>query len=64
MQPLSDTRFLHTEPHHDDLMLGYLPHIVRHVRSPSNTHYFSCMTGGFTSGASGCEWIRTDTMRR
>jgi glucosamine-6-phosphate deaminase len=49
MQPLSDTRFLHTEPHHDDLMLGYLPHIVRHVRSPSNTHYFSCMTGGFTS---------------
>ena len=49
MQPLSDTRFLHTEPHHDELMLGYLPHIVRHVRCPSNTHYFSCMTGGFTS---------------
>ena len=48
-QPLSDTRFLHTEPHHDDLMLGYLPHIVRHVRNASNTHYFSCMTGGFTS---------------
>ena len=46
---LSSTRFLHTEPHHDDLMLGYLPFIVRHVRDPTNTHYFACMTSGFTS---------------
>ena len=46
---LSDTRFLHTEPHHDDLMLGYLPHIVRHTRDASNTHYFACLTGGFTA---------------
>lgn len=45
----SDTRFLHTEPHHDDLMLGYLPFIVRHTRSASNTHFFSCLTGGFTA---------------
>jgi hypothetical protein len=37
---LSETRFLHTEPHHDDLMLGYLPWIVRHMRDPSNDHYF------------------------
>jgi glucosamine-6-phosphate deaminase len=48
-QTLSDTRFLHTEPHHDDLMLGYLPHIVRHTRDASNTHYFACLTGGFTA---------------
>ncbi len=48
-QTLSDTRFLHTEPHHDDLMLGYLPYIVRHTRIASNTHYFSCLTGGFTA---------------
>ncbi|HJP33220.1 MAG TPA: glucosamine-6-phosphate deaminase [Candidatus Latescibacteria bacterium] len=48
-QTLTDTRFLHTEPHHDDLMLGYLPYIVRHTRSASNTHYFSCLTGGFTA---------------
>jgi hypothetical protein len=46
---LSDTRFLHTEPHHDDLMIGYLPHIVRHTRDASNTHYFACLTGGFTA---------------
>ena len=43
------TRFFHTEPHHDDLMLGYLPYIVRHVRDASNTHYFACFTSGFTA---------------
>ncbi|OGB68167.1 MAG: glucosamine-6-phosphate deaminase [Caldithrix sp. RBG_13_44_9] len=46
---LSNTRFLHTEPHHDDLMLGCLPIIVRHIRNASNTHYFACLTSGFTS---------------
>ncbi|MBT7863593.1 MAG: glucosamine-6-phosphate deaminase [Gemmatimonadetes bacterium] len=49
MGTLSDTRFLHTEPHHDDLMLGYLPYIVRHVRDATNTHTFACLTGGFTA---------------
>lgn len=48
-QAASHTRFLHTEPHHDDIMLGYLPHLVRHVRVPSNTHYFACLTSGFTA---------------
>ena len=48
-QTLSDTRFLHTEPHHDDLMLGYLSYIVRHVRDATNVHYFACFTGGFTA---------------
>jgi glucosamine-6-phosphate deaminase len=46
---LTDTRFLHTEPHHDDLMLGYLPYIVRHVRDARNTHHFACLTSGFTA---------------
>lgn len=41
--------FLHTGPHHDDIMLGYLPHIVHLVRSPRNKHYFAVMTSGFTS---------------
>jgi len=45
----ADTRFLHTEPHHDDLMLGYLPLIVRNVRNPSNEHYFVTLTSGFTA---------------
>ncbi|NOZ22885.1 MAG: glucosamine-6-phosphate deaminase [Planctomycetes bacterium] len=48
-QTLSGKCFFHTEPHHDDLMLGYLPYIVRHVRDSSNTHYFVCFTSGFTS---------------
>ncbi|MBM4047866.1 MAG: glucosamine-6-phosphate deaminase, partial [Planctomycetes bacterium] len=46
---LSQTTFFHTEPHHDDLMLGCLPAIVRHVRDASNTHHFVCMTSGFTA---------------
>ncbi len=41
--------FLHTEPHHDDLMLGYLPYIVRHIREHSTTHYFATLTSGFTA---------------
>lgn len=41
--------FLHTGPHHDDIMLGYLPHIIHLVRTPLNKHYFVNMTSGFTS---------------
>ena len=68
-QTLTDTRFLHTEPHHDDLMLGYLPYIVRHTRSAANTHYFACLTGGFTSVTNAfigthvdhlAQWLETD----
>lgn len=44
-----DTRFLHTEPHHDDIMLGYLPAVVRHVRSATNKHWFATFTSGFTA---------------
>jgi len=46
---LSGTHFLHTEPHHDDIMLGYLPYVVRHVRDTSNVHCFATLTSGFTS---------------
>ncbi len=46
---LTGTRFLHTEPHHDDIMLGYLASVVRHGRDPANTHHFACMTSGFTA---------------
>ena len=45
----TSTRFLHTEPHHDDLMLGYLPYIVRNMRDASNIHYFVTLTSGFTA---------------
>lgn len=49
MQPLENHCFLHTEPHHDDIMLGYFAHIVRHFRKASNRHYFLTLTSGFTS---------------
>ncbi|HOL66961.1 MAG TPA: glucosamine-6-phosphate deaminase, partial [bacterium] len=49
IQPPEATRYLHTGPHHDDIMLGYLPFIVHLVRSPRTTHYFATLTSGFTS---------------
>jgi len=49
MQSLENTCFLHTEPHHDDIMLGYFTHIARHFRKASNRHYFTTLTSGFTS---------------
>jgi glucosamine-6-phosphate deaminase len=41
--------FLHTEPHHDDLALGCLPFIVRHIREHSTQHHFVTLTSGFTA---------------
>ncbi|TVQ35404.1 MAG: glucosamine-6-phosphate deaminase [Spirochaetaceae bacterium] len=49
MHNRSNTRFLHTEPHHDDIMLGYLPSVVRNIREHSNHHHFATMTSGFTA---------------
>ena len=46
---LENETFYHTGPHHDDIMLGFLPHIVHLIRSPKNKHYFTNMTSGFTS---------------
>lgn len=45
--------FLHTEPHHDDLMLGCLPFIVRHIREHSTRHFFATLTSGFTAVTNG-----------
>jgi len=41
--------FLHTEPHHDDIMLGYFSQLVRHLRRHTNAHHFITLTSGFTS---------------
>ncbi|MCD6175341.1 MAG: glucosamine-6-phosphate deaminase [Planctomycetes bacterium] len=49
LETLTNKSFLHTEPHHDDIMLGYFAHVVRHLRSASNTHHFMALTSGFTS---------------
>lgn len=49
VQTVSKMVFLHTEPHHDDIMLGYMPYIYHLVRDPSNRHYFGNLTSGFTA---------------
>jgi len=46
---IENERILHTGPHHDDIMLGYLPYIVHLVRNASNQHHFSVLTSGFTA---------------
>ena len=45
----SGATFLHTEPHHDDLILGCMPYIVRHIREHSTQHFFTTFTSGFTA---------------
>ncbi len=41
--------FLHTAPHHDDIMLAYLSYLVRLMREPSSVHYFNYLTSGFNA---------------
>jgi glucosamine-6-phosphate deaminase len=41
--------YLHTGPHHDDIMLGILPHIAHQLRSASNRFHFAVLTSGFTA---------------
>ncbi len=47
--PVTDTTFFHTEPHHDDIMLAYLPYLYHLVRDPKNHHKFANLTSGFTA---------------
>ncbi|NQV42681.1 MAG: glucosamine-6-phosphate deaminase [Candidatus Marinimicrobia bacterium] len=49
LTPIQDDVFFHTAPHHDDIMLGYLAHIVHLVRTPRNEHHFAYMTSGFNA---------------
>jgi glucosamine-6-phosphate deaminase len=41
--------FLHTGPHHDDIMLGILPWIIPQLRVASNKFHFAVFTSGFTA---------------
>ena len=41
--------YLHTGPHHDDIMLGILPHVAHQLRSASNRFHFAILTSGFTA---------------
>ncbi|HRQ30128.1 MAG TPA: hypothetical protein PLU49_08650 [Saprospiraceae bacterium] len=48
-ESLSHQMFYHTGPHHDDIMLGLLPHIHRLSRNETNRSHFAVMTSGFTA---------------
>ena len=41
--------YYHTGPHHDDIMLGMLPHVHRVSRNETNRSHFSILTSGFTA---------------
>jgi glucosamine-6-phosphate deaminase len=45
----SEQTFLHTGPHHDDIMLGIFPCIIPQLRVHSNKFHFSVLTSGFTA---------------
>ncbi len=45
----SNETILHTGPHHDDIMLGYMPYIMHLVRQPSNRNEFCVLTSGFNA---------------
>ncbi len=47
--PLENKSFMHMGPHHDDIMLGYLPYIIHMVRPASNNHSFNYATSGFNA---------------
>ena len=54
MKEHSGTVFLHTEPHHDDIMLGYQPALIRDLHNPGTEHYFATATSGFTAVTNYC----------
>ena len=45
----NDQVFLHTGPHHDDIMLGIFPCIIPQLRVASNRFHFAVLTSGFTA---------------
>ncbi|CAN5415111.1 glucosamine-6-phosphate deaminase [soil metagenome] len=49
MDDLQNETILHTGPHHDDIMLGYMPYVMHLVRRASNKNYFNVLTSGFTA---------------
>eukprot|EP00708_Paratrimastix_pyriformis_P002104 GAFH01000843.1.p1 GENE.GAFH01000843.1~~GAFH01000843.1.p1 ORF type:complete len:841 (-),score=273.50 GAFH01000843.1:108-2321(-) len=63
VESINEATFLHTEPHHDDIMLGYLPAVVRHLNA-TNDHNFATCTSGFTSVTNGFLATRVEAARR
>jgi glucosamine-6-phosphate deaminase len=50
LETLDNQAILHTGPHHDDIMLGYMPYIMHLVRDGRfNKNYYNVLTSGFTA---------------
>ena len=49
LESIEDSNFIHTAPHHDDIMLGYLPLAVRLRNEVTNEHTFVYATSGFNA---------------
>ena len=47
--PVEGKTFLHTAPHHDDIILAYIPYFTKLVRYKSTNHFFAYMTSGFNA---------------
>ncbi len=47
--PVENKTILHTAPHHDDIVLGYMPYIRYMLRRKTTRHYFAYMTSGFNA---------------
>jgi glucosamine-6-phosphate deaminase len=46
---IQNASFIHTAPHHDDIMLGYLPLVNVMRKETSNSHTFVYATSGFNA---------------
>jgi glucosamine-6-phosphate deaminase len=64
MTTMAGKTFLHTEPHHDDVMLGYMPLVVRHIRDWSTVHHFVTLTSGFNAVTNSYMLERVTELRR
>ncbi len=51
--PVENKTLLHTAPHHDDIILAYLPYVTNAVRRRSTRHCFAYMTSGFNAVTNG-----------
>lgn len=49
LEVTTNSTFLHTGPHHDDIMLGILPNITQQIRQNTNKFHFAVLTSGFTA---------------
>lgn len=64
-RPIENKAFLHTAPHHDDIILAYLPYVTNLVRRSSTKHCFAYMVSGFNAVTNSYMLSAiTDLMRR